>query len=474
MTILQEFNSKFRRVARRSNIDLWKKCIPPIILFLLVTGCKELAVDPEIKLGLIVIIAVVSFIVIFTKPIIGIYVVAIISTIFSPSVDIGFTNLYAHQWVILIALLASISSGLILENFHTKIKSELNLPMMVFVGSLLLSMGHAPNIMIGIKSFLYIGVLIASYYLVLLCVNSEKHIKIFIGLLVIATSVVCLISLGYRGSGRLGSIVLRNPNGFGNFLALMILFCSSLLFHGRFDSRKRLFLSFSLILMFISLVLTFSRSAWVGVFVGIVFFSIIRPKVPLVLLLFALISATFIVSPINKRVFKDIDDPGAQYRVIKAKIAYSKFKEHPILGNGLGSFHYEAQFSDIWAYRAHSTLENNYLLMLAEGGIIEFFAFLYLIVSFGRRAIVLLKGVSDPFLYSVLLGSVMSIIATLAAGMFEDTLFFPKNNWLIGMFMGIVIVVGRMYEESLVTENALEVKAGEEIQPLQMDMGSVG
>jgi len=222
--------------------------------------------------------------------------------------------------------------------------------------------------------------------------------------------------------------------------------------------------------MFISLVLTFSRSAWVGVFAGLLCLSVFRPKAPLVLFLFVIISAIFLVSPINKRIFKDIDDPGAQYRIVKAKIAYNEFKKHPILGSGLGSFHYGAQFSEIWAYRAHSTLENNYLLMLAEGGIIEFLAFLYLIIAFGRRAIVFLKRVSDPFLYSVLLGSLMSLIATLAAGMFEDTLFFPKNNWLIGMFMGIVMVVGRMYEESLGTENKLEVKTGGEVQPFQMDM----
>ena len=455
------------KITHLFNLNLSHRLILLIVPLLLVTGCGQGAIDPEFKLGLIGLVAIVSFIVMFTKPIIGIYVVAIISTIFSPSVDIGFTNLYTHQWVILIALLASISSGLILGNLHYKFKCGLNVPMMIFVGSLLLSMSHAPHMVTGIKSFLYIGVLFASYYLILLCVNSEKQIKIFIGLLVIATSVVCIISLRYHGSGRLGSIVLRNPNSFGNFLSLMIPFCMSLFFHGRFDRRKRLFLSISLILMFISLVLTFSRSAWVGAFAGLLFLSVFRPKVPLVFFLFVIISATFIVSPINKRIFKDIDDPGAQYRIVKAKIAYDEFKKHPILGNGLGSFHYGAQFSEIWAYRAHSTLENNYLLMLAEGGIIEFLAFLYLIIVFGRRAIVFLKRVSDPFLYSVLLGSVASIIATLAAGMFEDTLFFPKNNWLIGMFMGIVIVVGRMHEELSVTGDNIEVGAEGKEYPLQ-------
>jgi len=453
------------KTPQLSGLDLLKKTIPLIGSLFLISGCEQWGVDPDVRIVLILLIAIVSFITIFSRPILGVYAVSVISIAFSPTIAIGFVNLYFHQWVILIALLASVSSGLILGDIHTKIKSGINVPMMVFVGSLLLSISHAPNMVTGIKSFLYISVLISSYYLVLLCVNKEKHINVFIALLVITTSIVCLISLKYHGSGRLGSLVLRNPNSFGNFLALVIPFSISFLLYGRPERGKKLILVFSIILMSINLVLTFSRSAWIGVFVGILSLFILKPKMSIALLLCGIISAVFLISPIHKRIVKDISDPGAQYRVIKAKIAYDKFKEHPILGNGLGSFHYEAQFSNIWAYRAHSTLENNYLLMLAEGGIIEFLAFLYLIIVFGKKAVSLLKRIREPFLYSILLGSVVSIISTLAAGMFENTLFFPKNNWLIGMFMGIVIVVERIYEESLTTANTVGVEAEGKEQP---------
>jgi len=439
--------------AQLSNLDFNNKFIPIIGSLLLVGGCRQWGIDPGIKLGLTMLIAIVSFIVLFTKPIGGIYAVLIFSTAFSPKVPIGFANLYFHQWLILIALLASIASGLILQNFHAKIKSEINLPMMAFTGSLLLSMAHAPNMLIGIKSFLYIGVLIASYYLVLLCVGREEHIRIFAALLVISTSIVCLISLKYHSAGRLGSLVLRNPNSFGNFLALAIPFYISLFFYGRLEKGKKFMLAFSLCLMLVNLVLTFSRSAWVGVFAGVLALFILKPKAVVSLLICGMISAVFVISPIQKRIIKDISDPGAQYRIVKARIAYDKFKKNPILGEGLGSFHYEAQFSNVWAYRAHSTLENNYLLMLAEGGIIEFLAFIYLIVVFGKKAFYLLKRIREPFLHTILLGSITSVISTLTAGMFEDTLFFPKNNWLIGMFMGIVVVVERIYEESLRTTN---------------------
>jgi len=457
-------------IAQFFSLDSHKKFIPLFAFLLVITGCGQGAVDPEIRLGLIVLIAIVSFIAIFTKPILGLYAVAVISTTFSPPIHIGFANLYVHQWAIIIALLAAISSGLILENFHSRIKNGLNLPMMVFIGSLLLSLARAPHMVIGIKSFLYIGVLIASYYFILLSVSRENHIKVFIVLLIVTTSIVCVISLKYHGSGRLGSLVLTNPNSFGNFLALVIPFCITLFYHGRLRKGVRLMLALSLILMFTSLCFTFSRSSWVGVFASILALSVYRPKGPIFLVICGIISAVFLFTPIEKRVFKDISDPGAQYRIVKAKIAYEKFKEQPIMGNGLGSFHYKAQFSDIWAYRAHSTLENNYLLMLAEGGIIEFFAFVYLIISLGKRALLLLKRVNNPFLLSVLLGSMMSVISTLAAGMFEDTLFFPKNNWLIGMFMAIIVVVGRIDEESSTMANSAAVEAEGEAHPLHVEM----
>jgi len=455
------------KIVRHFNIDFVEKLIPLLVLLSLSTACNQWVIDPEVRIGLILLIGILSFITIFSKPILGVYVVSVVSIVFSPSINIGFVNLYFHQWIILLALLASLSSGFILGNVHHNIKSGINIPMMVFVGSLLVSLSHAPNMLTGVKSFLYIGVFISSYYLILLCVNKEDHLRVFVGLLIITTSIVCVISLGYHSSGRLGSFVLRNPNSFGNFLALLIPFSISFLLYGRLARGKKLFLTFLFVLMFVNLVLTFSRSAWIGVFVGILCLVVLKPRVPLVLLMCGIIGSVLLVSPIQKRLFKDINDPGAQYRVVKAKIAYEKFKDHPVLGNGLGSFHYESQFSDIWAYRAHSTLENNYLLMLAEGGIIEFLAFLYLIIVLGKKARVFLRRVSDPFLYSVLLGSLMSIIATLAAGMFEDTLFFPKNNWLIGMFMGIVIVVGRMHKELSITGDSIEVGAEGKEYPLQ-------
>jgi len=88
-------------------------------------------------------------------------------------------------------------------------------------------------------------------------------------------------------------------------------------------------------------------------------------------------------------------------------------------------------------------------------------------IVLGRRAIALVRKVKDPFLRPILLGSIASIISTLGAGMFEDTLFFPKNNWLIGMFMGLIIVVGKIHKGFMTTSETLEGKGDAESMDFQ-------
>jgi O-antigen ligase len=424
-----------------------KKYIPMIGLFPFIASCRQWAIDPQVELGLILITAIVSFIVMFIKPIFGIYSVLVIAIYFDPKIHIGFANLYLHQWIILIALMASISSSLLLENLLPKIESEMNFPFILFIGSILLSLSHAPNFKDGLRWFFYVGVFFGSYYLFLLSITEKKQLEIFIDILIFSTFVVCIISLIQKGSGRLGSLVLWNPNAFGNFLALVIPFCSSFVLYGEIPQRKRSLFMLALIPMFICLGLTFSRSAWVGIFTGFFLLSVIRHKFSLAIFFCFFTAIALLVTPIQKRVFEDINDPGAQYRKIKAEIAIEKFKAHPIMGNGLASFHHEAQYSNIWAYHAHSSLENNYLLMLAEGGIIEFAAFLFFMFSFLKMAFKSMRKLNNGYMHCVVLGSIASFISTLGAGMFEGTLYNPQFNWLTGMLMAGTVVVIKLHTE---------------------------
>ena len=414
-----------------------------------ITNCKQWAVDPEVQLGLVLLTAILSFIIIFTRPIIGVYSVLVTSIFFNPKMHIGLSNIYLHQWIILIALIASISSSLILENLSLRMESEINLSLMLFLGGILLSLGHAPHLRVGIKWFFYLGVFFGSYYVFILSVSKKRQLEIFISMLILLTFVICVISLIKGGSGRLGSIVLWNPNAFGNFLALVIPFCIGLIFYGKFPQGKKVLIVIAVIPMLIALVLTFSRSSWSGVLGGLLLLYLRKPKFSYTMFICFILAVIFLISPINKRLFKDFDDPGAQYRIAKAKIAIQKFKSNPIFGNGLGSFHYDAQYSDVWAYRAHSSLENIYLLMLVEGGIIKLVTFLLFVFSYLKMVFKQLNRLRRPFDIAVTLGAFSSFVSMLCSGLFEGTLYNPQYNWLIGMVVACPIVVRRLYKEEL-------------------------
>lgn len=412
-----------------------------------ITNCKQWGVDPEVQFGLVLLTAIVSFIVIFTRPIIGVYSVLVISIFFDPKIHIGVSNIYLHQWIILIALIASISSSLILENLSQKIESEINFSFLLFLGGILLSLAHAPHPKEGIKWFFYLGVFFGSYYVFILSVSKKRQLEIFVNMLILLTFVICVLSLIQGYSGRLGSIVLWNPNAFGNFLALVIPFCIGFLFYGKFHQRKKVLIAIAIIPMLIALVLTFSRSSWSGVLGGLFLLYLRKPRFYYTMFICFILGAILLISPIKKRMFEDIDDPGAQYRIAKAKIAYQKFKEHPILGNGLGSFCHEAQYSDVWAYRAHSSLENIYLLMLVEGGLVNLVAFFLFVFSYVKMILKQANKLERSFASAVTLGAFSSFVSMLCAGFFEGTFYNPQYNWLFGMLVACPIIVRKLYKE---------------------------
>jgi len=437
------------KIAQLSRLHHHKKLILFLGSFFFITSCKQWAVDPEVQLGLILLTAIISFIVLFTRPIIGVYLVLLTSIFFNPKVHIGLSNIYLHQWIILIALIASISSSLILENLFPKIESEINFSLLLFLGTILLSLAHAPYFKEAIKWFFFLGVFFGSYYLFILSVTKKRQLEIFVNMLIFSTFVVCVISLVQGNSGRLGSLVLGNPNAFGNFLGLVIPFSVSFLFYGKMTQRKRLLITIALILMLVALVLTFSRSSWSGVLGGLFLLYMRKPKFSFTMFICFVLAAVLLVSPINKRIFKDINDPGAQYRIVKAKIAVQRFKSRPFLGNGLGSFHHEAQYSNVWAYRAHSSLENIYLLMLVEGGIVGLTAFLLFVFSYIKMSFRQTNKLEGSFILAVTLGSFSSFVSMLSAGFFEGTLYNPQYNWLIGMLMACPVIVKKLYKEEV-------------------------
>lgn len=192
---------------------------------------------------------------------------------------------------------------------------------------------------------------------------------------------------------------LSHPNILGGFLAMVCLYSILVYFYEeRFYNRLLAFFSSGFV--FIALVLTFSRGAWVAFFIGICFvlFHLIKEKthcycsfVLLMKTFFIIILAIFLVIP---SVFFTRVGFGDSFRLEEKSITerfdgYSDFGRvfslNPVFGTGMGNYTAVLANLDIRSSYSYQPVHNVFLLIIAEIGIVGFVFFLIFIAFLFRN-----------------------------------------------------------------------------------------
>ena len=379
----------------------------------------------------------------------GLYFVSLVSPISNPRFVLGFAMLYTHQAVI------AIGTFVVVARFFSVRRrvafSAMDVALVVFTLSILLSMLNSPDLKRSLKWLLYYSIFICSYYYLLLAVREEVQLRRIFTFLAISASVICVLAFT-SGRGRIAmpaihTFFFKNPNAFGNYLVILASFLVCLLFYGDLGGVVRKLLAAALLLMGVAVVLTFSRSSWLGLLTGLLGINLVRPNPKAIAVVAVLIAAVFLFGPVQERIVEDIGDAGIQYRITKVKAAYALFQEHPFFGNGPGSFEHYAALSDEWALSAHSSIENLYMQLLSEGGLVQVAAFLFLVLTFIRQALLAVRKIQTPFLKAVVTGAIASFLAMLGIGFGENIFLFPKINWLLAFFMAAVPVALQLEAE---------------------------
>ncbi len=202
-----------------------------------------------------------------------------------------------------------------------------------------------------------------------------------------------------------------HPNVLAGFLIIPICLVSLLivspqrnLFPGIPDSRETLktrflkwFLAISLFLTFLGLCFTFSRSAFLGLFLGILIILSIKfaakrthymPKFSSkhVCVLLAIILLIFLVSCVLFYSTSFFSSQSLSERNFYTNVSYATIKNNPIWGLGIGQF----VFSFIQKYPSiegwmHQPVHNIYLLVFSELGFVGFALFmLFIFLIFSR------------------------------------------------------------------------------------------
>jgi O-antigen ligase len=204
---------------------------------------------------------------------------------------------------------------------------------------------------------------------------------------------------------------------------LMIAACLLLGFALEEKGRWRA-LGLACLLPFAAVLLTYTRGAYVGILVALLFYAAVRRPRALLLLAPALLAVFFLAPPeIRERIrsITDLSDRTNRDRIAMARAGARIVRDYPVLGLGPDMVQaYYPLYRDPDAPRWRVPhLHNNVLQIAASSGVFAAAAYLALAALFLWRAARLLRRERRPERAAIWAGALLAGTALTAAGLFE-------------------------------------------------------
>ncbi len=249
---------------------------------------------------------------------------------------------------------------------------------------------------------------------------------------------------------------LNNPiilSGYINiffFLALGTFFAEKIL-------KRKITLLLLGIVMMITLVLTFSRSGWIGFSAGVFFFFLVyNAKYLLGLLTAGLISLIFVPIELFSRFIGAVSPQYLDISAVSGRIwtlnnIFHILPNHLLFGVGLGMYGGETAFkinpSPVYMEGIQggavpiANTDSQFLQVLIQQGILGFLAFVFFAIGIIFCGLVIYQKLKDKYLKMVSLGITSSLFVFFIQGIFTDVLQFPQLSLYAFTFLGILLVL---------------------------------
>jgi putative inorganic carbon (HCO3(-)) transporter len=225
----------------------------------------------------------------------------------------------------------------------------------------------------------------------------------------------------YEGLRLSGMLV--DPNAYGSLLVVAFVVCEGGSW-GRAPLFKARVLWFSRLTLALGILLTFSRSAWLGLGLSFLIFFFSRPLVALRPVLAVLTAAPCVLLVLGSRFLPIFEKMASRPKQVQERLdliddAIQAFTRHPLLGGGLGSF--RLAVGEI----AH----NSAMWFLADFGIVGFAVLVGFLSWFFRKAWLFYR-IAPESEKPIALALLLAHAAMVGVAMGIEA-FYQRHWWLI-------------------------------------------
>lgn len=394
-----------------------------------------------------------------------------------------------YSLILIFTFLILLSSYIKKQKVIFKI-SEIKIPFIIFLIYsffnllTLLQYGHINLIWTGIEE--YYGFI--TYFLLILFIyqfiNKFNEVKLYISILLYFSLIPSIFGLiQYFKIFALLKIdtfkllpkdvaysTFGNKNFFAGFLVLVIPLSLSLFCYEQKLLKKIVFLITFLILLF-SLLITFTRGAYIGIFAGIVTFFLLnlislKKYFVKIIVIILIISICLSIILLKLNIFENVKDAVVSIfsfshgtnlmRITTYKSFFRAAIKNPLTGVGIGTFQLTFPFfrDELYSSKGltHNTLHahNEYLEILGEQGIIGlvlFLWFIYILLYLSIKKFFTSKY--KPYKW-ILSGLIASILGALAHNIFSVNLRMTSTSVIFYFLVGLTIV--------LIKKNEIQIK----------------
>lgn len=341
----------------------------------------------------------------------------------------------------------------LLYNAKSFILDKFNIAVIVLFIVMLISVTYATSKGVAVKETFRFGTYAAVLYIFQTEYNSKEWQSKIITISLLAAVAVCFFGIfqyftSYGLDPKLIDKVtnakripstLDNPNTLAAYLMLFLFPVISAVINRKPIKEKLLYIVI-LALFIVNIFMTGSRSALIGMVVGIlVFVLLVSWKYIVYFSAVGLLSLFF--KPINSRIFAIFDSTLNTSRIKLWGLGMKMVQNNPILGVGNGN--YVTNYNDYvkrypylrYEYYKDFPSHNSYIKVWSELGILGILSFISIVVLSIKRVYDFIKECGDARVRTFYVGFLCSLSSFYVMNFFDNLLFVPKVALYFWIFL---------------------------------------